>query len=360
MNLREKVKSLPALPGVYLMKDSLNNIIYVGKSKCLKKRVSSYLQNSKFHSPKVIKLVKNLRDIEYILTDTEFEAFMLECKLIREIKPLYNKKMKTPLSYVYVRLSIDEKCPSIEISDDEDRDDKSLYYGPYTNRNTVQTGINGIKESCKILYSSNCKKHSPCLNYSLGLCIGPCMDQKSNEKYIQTLIKIAGMLDSSDKTILGQMENMMNSAVDKLDFESAAKYREYINAANYLLSNAKVIKFTSANQNIALLEYLKDGMFKLFLVKGNNILFSDKYKTNSLCHDSLLSIMERNILYCFRSGAYEVPLKIGKNEIDESGIIYSYLKNSKNNCRYVIIPQQWVDFQNRTEIDEVLNKLLDV
>ena len=99
MNLKEKIKKLPSSPGVYLMKDSLNSIIYVGKSKNLKNRVGSYFQNSKSHPPKVVKLVKNLKDFEYIITDTEFEAFMLECKLIKELQPIYNKQMKSPKSY---------------------------------------------------------------------------------------------------------------------------------------------------------------------------------------------------------------------------------------------------------------------
>ena len=102
MNLTEKVKNLPSSPGVYLMKDSRGSIIYVGKSKHLKQRVQSYFQNSKNHSPKIIKLVNHLKDFDYILTDTEFEAFLLECQLIKEIKPIYNTQMKNPLSYAYI------------------------------------------------------------------------------------------------------------------------------------------------------------------------------------------------------------------------------------------------------------------
>jgi excinuclease ABC subunit C len=105
LDLKEKIKNLPSSSGVYLMKDSLQSIIYVGKSKNLKSRVSSYFVNSKSHSPKVVKLVKNIKDFEYSLTDTEFEAFMLECKLIKKIKPIYNKKMKSPLSYTYIKIS---------------------------------------------------------------------------------------------------------------------------------------------------------------------------------------------------------------------------------------------------------------
>lgn len=156
------------------MKDSLNSIIYVGKSKNLKSRVGSYFQNSKSHTPKVMKMVKNIRDFEYILTDTEFEAFMLECKLIHEIKHEYNRKMKSPMSYTYIKIGTKEKYPKIEISSECSDIDNNLYFGPYTSRNTVERGIEGLKTWGKILCSSNFEKASPCLNYSLGSCIGMC------------------------------------------------------------------------------------------------------------------------------------------------------------------------------------------
>jgi excinuclease ABC subunit C len=136
LNLKEKIKIIPSAPGVYLMKDSLQSIIYVGKSKDLKSRVSSYFINSKSHSPTVVKLVKNIKDFEYILTDTEFEAFMLECKLIREIKPMYNKKMKSPLSYTYIKIHKD--YTNIETSTESVQDDGNFYFGPYTSKGTVE------------------------------------------------------------------------------------------------------------------------------------------------------------------------------------------------------------------------------
>lgn len=159
MDLKEKIKKLPSSPGVYLMKDSLNSVIYVGKSKNLKSRVASYFQNSKSHTPKILKLVKNLRDFDYILTDTEFEAFMLECKLIKQMKNEYVKN------------------------------DGNLYFGPYTSKNTIERGIQGIKECCKIFCSNNFQKASCCLNYSLGLCLGMCLGSTKKNSTSLFLIK---------------------------------------------------------------------------------------------------------------------------------------------------------------------------
>jgi excinuclease ABC subunit C len=168
MDSKEKVKKLPSCPGVYLMKDSLGSVIYVGKSKNLKNRVGSYFQESKSHSPKVVKLVKNIKDFDHIITDTEFEAFLLENKLIKEIMPIYNKLLKSPKSYSYIKISTNEKYPLIEISDESDKNDGNLYFGPYTNRNTAERGLQGIKEYCRISCTGSFQKASACLNYSLA------------------------------------------------------------------------------------------------------------------------------------------------------------------------------------------------
>ena len=296
MDLKEKAKKLPASPGVYLMKDSQGSIIYVGKSKNLKNRVGSYFQNSKSHSPKVLKLVKNLKDFEYILTDTEFEAFMLECKLIKEIKPPYNRKMKSPMSYPHIIIKADEKYPYIEISNEPNKNDDSQYFGPYTSRGTLERGIQGIKECCRILCNNNFKKASACLNYSLGLCIGMCFDEAAREQYLEIFDNIIKLLNGTDKRILKEMEYMMNCAAEKFDFENAAKYRDYISAVNYLINSARVIEFTEANQNIALLEYLSEGIYKFFLIKGNRVLFSERYDTNGRGYEKLLRIMKDNVL----------------------------------------------------------------
>src|SRR5690606_2592294 len=136
--------------GVYLMKNSSGDIIYVGKSKSLKNRVSSYFQNSKNHPPKIERLVKTLKDFDYLLTDTEFEAFMLECKLIKKLQPMYNRQMKNISSYTFIEINIDKKDMNIRAVNSPNEKHSTIYFGPYTSRNTVERAIQGIKEFCKI------------------------------------------------------------------------------------------------------------------------------------------------------------------------------------------------------------------
>ncbi|OPJ62985.1 GIY-YIG nuclease family protein [Clostridium chromiireducens] len=356
MNLKEKVKELPSSPGVYLMKDSLNNIIYVGKSKNLKNRVGSYFINSKSHSPKIIKLVQNLKDFEYRTTDTEFEAFLLECELIKEIKPAYNRLMKNPKSYSYIKIILNENFPSIETSHESSKTDGNIYFGPYSRRNLVERGIYGLKEYFKILCNNNSKNSSSCINHSLGLCIGMCFNHSALEEYLNILNKIVKLLSGTDNSILDEMECIMKNSSEKFDFENAAKYRDYINAVNYLIDRINVVKFTENNANIALLEYLDNNSFKFFLIKGNNMLFKKKYFIKDADSKDLKSLLINEVVRCFNHENINYPIDIGKEEIDQSQIIYTYLKSKTNDCNYAVISDKLLNSPGN--IDNVIANLL--
>lgn len=358
MDLKEKIKILPHSSGVYLMKDSLDSIIYVGKSKNLKNRVGSYFQNSKSHSPKVLKLVKNLKDFDYILTDTEFEAFMLECKLIKEIKPIYNKQMKSPNSYTYIKIRINEEYPDIEISNECNESDGNLYFGPYTNRNTVERGLQGIKECCKILCNSNLQRNSSCLNYSLGLCIGMCLDNTPKQQYLDIVDNIILLLNGKDKSIIEKMKSNMNMASENFDFELAAKYRDYLNSLISLIDKVKIVEYTKENKNIVLIEHIGNGNIKFFLIKANKILFSKKYLLTDSDSKQIKCILRKHILFYFNNKPLEDSVKIGKDEVDEAQIIYTYLKSRSNNCKYSIISEKCLNDLSYINIDNTINKLL--
>ena len=357
VELKEKIKELPASPGVYLMKDSPGSTIYVGKSKNLKSRVSSYFQSSKAHSPKVVKLVRNIKDFDYMLTDTEFEAFMLECKLIREIKPFYNKLLKSPRSYTYIKISIGEKYPTIEISGESDNNDRSLYFGPYTSKNTVERGLQSIKEYFRILCAGSPQRPSPCLNHSLGLCIGVCLDSTSREQYLSIVDKIIRLLSGTDKSLLEAMEASMDNAAEKLDFEKAAKLRDYIGAVSYLVGKAKVVEYTKENKNIVVVEPLEDDSLKLFLIKGNKVLFSEKYSTAACDFEKLRLVLKDNILTHFNNTTEDKAIQIKKEDIDEAQIIYSYLNSKSSSCKHVTIPQKWLNESIGKNLDTAINRL---
>jgi excinuclease ABC subunit C len=355
MDLKEKLKNLPEAPGVYLMKDSSNSIIYVGKSKNLKNRVSSYFHESKNRSPKVAKLVKHLKDFDLILTDTEFEAFILECRLIKDIKPIYNKLMKSPMSYNFIRISKDYL--NIEICSEKTNTIGNYYFGPYTRKSSVEKALEGIKETCRIKCSGNYKSSSPCLNYSLGTCLGFCFDASAKAKYPIIIEQISGMFNGTGKEILNEMELKMISAAEKLDFDTAAKYRDYINAINGLINREKVIEFAKENENIVVIEPLDESNIKLFLISGTNIIFKEKYTLADTDFSNLISSISDVIVTLFKDSALENSLEIGKNEIDETQIIYTYLNSEQNGCNYFVVPKDWI---LRKDVESLKNSIYSI
>lgn len=357
LDLKEKARQLPAVPGVYIMKDASNNVIYVGKSKKLKSRVSSYFINSKHHSPKVVKLVKNIRDFEYIVTDTEFEAFLLECKLIRSIKPMYNKLMKSPESYVYIKISIMDEYPSISICG-EKLQDNCLYFGPYTNHNTVERAVEGIKKSCRIQCSNSIglRKPSLCLNYSLGLCMGMCGGHGVKDEYNKAVGSIVNLLKGDDERILDDFKTKMESASEKLDFSEAAKYRDYISAINYLIKKQEVVRYYGRNRNIVVTEQLMDKTMKIYFIKGSKVIYKEKLNIDEYNFEVTKDSIKERILTCFA----EIPKKelgeINKERIDEAQIVYSYLKNNKD-CRYTVIPEVWIAKKEGNKLQRAVDKI---
>lgn len=357
LEIKEKIKKLPSSPGVYLMKDSLDTTIYVGKSKNLRNRVGSYFVNSKSHSPKVVKLVKNLKDFDYILTDTEFEALLLECKLIKEIKPIYNRQMKSPKGYCYIKIKMNEKYPDIEVCHEPNSSDGNLYFGPYTNKNTVEKGLCAIKEHSKILCTNSSRKASGCLKYSMNLCIGMCTANPPEEHYFALVEKVIKLLKGTDSTILEEMEQEMNIAAENFDFEGAAKYRDYIRAAKHLVSTAKIISFTEANKNIALVEFLNDKEIKFFLIRYNKLLFSERYKLTEFSINEIKHKFKSNIMPHF-SNALKSSTNVGKDEIDEVHIIYNYLKSKESTCKYITIPEQWINDRDSLNVDRAIDEFI--
>jgi excinuclease ABC subunit C len=356
VDLKEKTKNLPSCSGVYLMKDSLNTIIYVGKSKNLKSRVSSYFTNSKSHSPKVVKLVKNLKDFDYIITDTEFEAFMLECKLIKEIKPIYNKLMKNPISYSYIKVALNSKYPEIDLSDTYCIDDGNMYFGPYTSSNKIERALHGLKEHYKILCSNKFKSSSACLNYSLGLCMGLCMEDFSKGKYLSVVDKIIALLKGANTGVIEELEYKMLDAVNKLDFETAAKYRDYIEAINYTLNRTNMINYMDLNRNVILIENLDKDSIKFFLIKDNKIIFNEKF--NLISTNQLIEYLTKITSDHFTNVSLSNSSYFDKDAIDEAHIIFSYIQSKANNCRYSILNIDSSSINFEVSINNTITNLL--
>ncbi|MDF2938564.1 MAG: UvrABC system subunit [Paenibacillaceae bacterium] len=333
--LKEKIRALPLTPGVYLMKDSLGNIIYVGKAKQLRRRVQSYFVKSSGHSPKTRVLVSHIRDLEIRRTDTEFEAFLLECRLIKELRPAYNRKMKNPEAYTYITIHrARDGLRYLTVSYNPEDDHGLRRFGPYSSRGTVERAVDGIKECLRIMCSSPAGKRGPCLNHALGRCMGMCAGGSAAEAYEGIVNRIIQFLEGSSTEILEQMDKRMLDAAERFDFEAAARYRDEGRAVQYLLQKEKMISFAETGHISMVLEDMGVGIAKLFLIKGNRLLLNHRL---SLPTEGAAEAIQAQEIGKLVSAAYaasgaDKQSAITRFDVDEAQIIYSYLQSAAACC----------------------------
>mgnify|MGYP000326970904 CR=1 FL=1 len=367
MNLIEQVKLFPSKPGVYIMKDSLGNIIYVGKAKKLKNRVMQYFYHIKDRAPKINAMVDNIHSIEYILTDTELEAFLTECRLIKEIKPRYNSQMKNDSRYAYIKISINEKYPGISVvtNKDETKDETgSLFFGPYTSQSSVERTVSFIKENFLIRKCSNglFKRSTGCLNYSLGTCMGVCRGDSDDDAYRKCVNNVVLFLEGKDDSIIESLTEKINLAADRLEFEKAAKYRDDLIALKHILNKQSLIRSSSKRKNVVAIEATGRCRYKIFLFKGNRLITSKTFSAENTDRTSAAEYLYNLITDNFKNKNVDIGEILTQQEIDEAQIIYSYLKQRKNDILSFRIPANWLADGNpklKTEVDRIVGMMYD-
>ncbi len=352
MELQEKIKTFPQTPGVYLMKDSAENIIYIGKSKHLRSRVQSYFRPSGQGSRKIENLVFHVKDVEYIETDTEFEALLLECQLIQQLKPSFNSLMKNPERYCYIVFSEEHKLPWMKIANTISEQDY-LYFGPFSNKNTVEVAIQGLKEHFKIACLSFPRHKSNCLNYSLGQCIGICTG-KNLAQYHKIIENIIDLFNGQNDTLLQELEMTMENFANTYAFEKAAKYRNYLLALRSILNQIKGIRFIDEAGAIVLFEKLDEKTVKFFLIKGNRILYRKKY---TLSQSMEVAHMVDEWINHIKKAKYTPSLRLTKEEMDTARIIYHYLE--KDECYYLQIPESSLQKGKFPNLERKLAEMID-
>lgn len=235
-DISEELKKLPTCPGVYMHKDRLGTVIYVGKAVNLRSRVRQYFQNSSQHSPKVRSMVSNIAEFDYITCGTEMEALILECNLIKKYMPKYNILLKDDKTYPYIEVTMSEDFPRV-IRTREVKRDENRYFGPYSDSTAVWRILKMIDEmyplkKCSTLHFP--ENTRPCLNYFIGKCKGICVGKADREEYMEMIRDILGILSGKDVGVIRKLEGKMMEASDALKYEEAAKYRDYIRALRSL------------------------------------------------------------------------------------------------------------------------------
>ncbi len=310
---QEKLKNLPTRPGVYLFRDGDGNVIYVGKAKSLKNRVSSYFQDSKAMAPKTLAMREKARNLEYILVDSPAEALLLECNLIKLHRPHYNILLKDDKTYPYLKLTLNEEYPRLLVTRYY-KNDGGRYFGPYTNVTAMNETVDIIR---RVFPLRNCglkpgrTKGRACLNYDLGNCSAPCVGKISREDY-QNLVKgVEDFLQGDGDAIKKDLAKKMEDCAEALDFETAALYRDKINAVNAVLAKQK-ISIANSDDDRDLIAIYRDGddaVITAFFVRQGKLL-GREHRYVSHCGESAFSEIYTTFLADFYGGDRIIPPEI--------------------------------------------------
>ena len=338
------LKNLPEKPGVYLMKNSLGEIIYVGKAKILKNRVKSYFQKSKNHSEKVRVLVKNISEFEYIVTDSEMEALILECNLIKKYSPRYNIALKDDKFYPFIKITINDDYPRVFVTRNYSKDG-SKYFGPYTNGTAVYETMNLINKifplrTCRLNIKEGGEPVRPCLNYHIKKCLGPCAGYVSKAKYGEMIKDIMDILNGTDKTIVNELKSQMEAASMKLEFEKAASFRDKILAIEAIVEKQKIFKTMDGDEDfIDIYQDEKDSCIQIFFSRDGKIVGREHFIFENTVDDNIGEILSGFITSFYGSTA-KVPRYIYAPDISDSELIEEFLTIKRGAKVWLKVPQK--------------------
>ncbi|OGL45010.1 MAG: excinuclease ABC subunit C, partial [Candidatus Schekmanbacteria bacterium RBG_16_38_10] len=348
MEMEKKIKTAPDAPGVYLFKDKNSNIIYIGKAKSVSKRVKSYFTQKNEKPLKLHLLLKKIEDIQYITTNNELEAILLENNLIKQHKPFYNIRLKDDKTYPYLKLTIKEKFPRLLITR-RIKKDGNLYYGPFTPVGAVK---DNLKTLSKIFQVCTCKKpvrensSRPCLNYQIGLCSAPCSGFISRDEYMDTVIRAKSFLEGKADDVLEYFKNKMKKSADSLMFEAAVRYRDAISSIEKMIQKQKVISLGGKNKDVIGWETHDERIvFCVMKIRGGRLVGNAEYSFESIAYIDDIDACESFLRRYYERETFIPEEIIVQKEIRDRDIIQDWLKNKRSGSAEIINPKKGKRFE---------------
>lgn len=339
--LREKTAKLTASPGVYLMKNRESAIIYIGKAKNLHNRVSSYFRENPDHTPKVAAMVSNVFDYDFIVTDSEYEALLLECSLIKQHKPKYNILLKDDKGYHYIRIS-NEEFP--RITTEKNTKEKGKYLGPYTSGFITREAVNEANRvfmlpTCTKVFPRDFGKGRPCLNYHIKTCMGLCRGRISREEYSNTIAQAVEFIKSGSIQSVERMQKEMETAAENLDFEKAALLRDRIAAVKKASEKQKIINSVVDSADVVGIAEFYDGIFISVLMYRESRLY-DKAVFEFEKPDSGEDILS-SFLMQFYYGRSDIPKSVVTDRLPlDSGLLEELMEKQSGHKVKFHVPQK--------------------
>ncbi|NGU65818.1 excinuclease ABC subunit UvrC [Clostridium perfringens] len=344
-DFQHQLKILPDKPGVYIMKNSLGEVIYVGKAKILKNRVRQYFQNSKNHSEKVRVMVKNIAEFEYIVTDSEMEALILECNLIKKYSPRYNIALKDDKFYPFIKITTNEDFPRVYVTRNFAKDG-NRYFGPYTNGTAVYEVMGLIKKlfplrTCKKAIVEGGEPTRACLNYHINLCKAPCAGYISKAEYWEMIDEIISILNGTDTSITKKLKVEMEKAAEELEFEKAAKIRDRILAIELIREKQKMFTVKEGDEDfIDLYTDEKDGCAQVFFVREGKVTGREHFMIENISDDPVKEVIS-SFIASFYGGTAQIPKTIYvPEEIEDQELIEKFLTEKRGSKVWIKVPKK--------------------
>ena len=344
-NIEEELKKLPGKPGVYIMHDASDAIIYVGKAISLKNRVRQYFQSSRNKGAKIERMVTQIARFEYIITDSELEALVLECNLIKEHRPKYNTMLKDDKSYPFIKVTVEEAYPRVLFAR-RMKKDKSRYYGPYTSAGAVKETIELLH---KLYQIRTCNRNlprdigldRPCLNYHIHQCQAPCQGYVSKEEYRESVNQVVSFLSGNYEPVLQMLEKKMQDASDALEFEKAIEYRELLSSVRAVAQKQKITNSDGEDKDVlALARDEHDAVVQVFFVRDGRLIGRDHFYLNHVEGESKGAILG-SFIKQFYAGTPFIPKELMlQTEIEEVEVIEEWLSGRRGQKVHLRVPKK--------------------
>jgi len=331
-HVQTQVETLPRRPGVYLMRDAKGDVIYVGKAIDLRARVRSYFQPASWDNPKVRAIVSEIADLDFIVTDSELEALILEANLIKQHRPRYNVRLKDDKRYPYIKITWAEPFPKVLITRRMEQDG-SRYFGPFTSSSAVRQTLDLLRKSFPYL---TCNREitgtdeRPCLYYDIKLCLGPCIGAVTQEEYRAMIQGLSRFLEGRSEEVIADMEARMKVAADEMDFEQAAALRDQLQAVRRVVERQKIVSSVGADQDvIAFAREGGDACVQVFFIRGGKLLGREYFVLEGAQDEDEQEVMAAFLKQFYEEAAYVPPEVLLPERIEEALIIEQWLKGKR-------------------------------
>lgn len=344
-NFEEELKKLPKNPGVYIMRDENDTIIYVGKAINLHNRVRSYFRPNIGRGPQIDKMVTLIARFEYIVTDSELEALVLENNLIKEHSPKYNTMLKDDKTYPYIKVTVGEDYPRVLFSR-QMKKDKSKYFGPYTSAGAVKDTIELLNKlyqlrTCNRNLPKDIGNDRPCLNYHIKQCLAPCQNYVSKEQYAEQVAKALEFLNGKYDVILKDLEKKMMEASEKMEFEEAIRYRDLFNSVKQVSQKQKITDSDMEDKDIIALDKDEnDAIVQVFFVRGGKLIGREHFHMTHVSGTSKEQIL-LDFVKQFYAGTPFIPKELMlQKEIEDVEILEKWLSGKRGSRVYIRVPKK--------------------